>query len=841
MLTSPSPSTNGSGSTRASRSVADLKQSFLDHLACGLGRALRIATRNDRYTALALTVRDRVFEAGVRTLDTYVDGDVRAVAYLSAEYLPGPQLANTMLSLGITDAIRTALAELDVAVDDLIAQEEEPGLGNGGLGRLASCYLDSLATIGVPAVGYGIRYEFGIFDQKMVDGWQTEITDKWLRFGNPWEIVRAEVAYEVKFGGHTEMIGDGNGGFHIRWVAANHVKGVAYDTPVLGYHVDTCNTLRLWKAEAMESFDLGAFNRGNYYAAVTEKTNSETITKVLYPNDDVVAGKILRLEQQYFFVSCSLRDMVRLHLARGRRLTDFHEKWAVQLNDTHPSIGVAELMRVLVDEHQLDWDVAWDITRRTFAYTNHTLLPEALEKWPLALFAGTLPRHLEIVYEINRRFLDEVRIAFPGDDDRIRRMSIVDEDGERYVRMAHLAVIGSHRVNGVAELHSELVKTTILRDFAELWPEKFCNVTNGVTPRRFIAVSNPPLAQLIDRTIGGGWLEDLDRLRRLEAFADDPAFHDEWRAAKLAAKHRLAALVDDRTGIRIDPATLFDAQVKRIHEYKRQHLSALYILARYLQHKHDPEAPLPPRTFIFGGKAAPGYFMAKLIIKLITSIAHLVNTEGAMQGRLAVVFFPDYNVKNAQDVFPATDLSEQISLAGKEASGTGNMKFAMNGALTIGTLDGANIEIRAAVGAENFFLFGLDVDAVRDRKAHGYNPREPYEQNAALRGAIDLIASGALAGGDTQLFRPLVDNLLDDDPYLVLADFQSYAEAQQRVDALWSDAFAWTRQSILNTARMGRFSSDRSVREYCSSIWGVTPTRAPVLSGPATGRSRSSC
>jgi starch phosphorylase len=821
MIASVSPAADGYGAAR--RSAHELKASFLEHLTCGLGRSLRTATLNDRYTAVSRTVRDRLFEAGVRTVESYWEDDARCVAYLSAEYLPGPHLANNMLSVGITNAMREALAELGIDLDQIVAHEPEPGLGNGGLGRLASCYMDSLATLEVPAVGYGIRYEFGIFDQKIVDGWQTELTDKWLRWGNPWEIVRAEIAYEVKYGGHTETLADEHGGFHVRWVAGHAVKGVAYDTPIHGYAVATCNTMRLWKAEAMESFDFSAFNRGDYYEAVGQKTESENITKVLYPNDEVIQGKILRLEQQFFFVTCSLHDMVRLHLSRRRPLQNFHEKWAIQLNDTHPSIAVAELMRLLVDEHRLDWDTAWGITRRTFAYTNHTLLPEALEKWPIAIFGALLPRHLEIVFEINRRFLDDVRIAFPGDDDRIRRMSIIDEGGERYVRMAHLAVIGSHRVNGVAALHSELVRTTILRDFAEMWPEKFCNVTNGVTPRRFLAVANAPLARLIDAKVGAGWLRDLNRLRGLEDFADDAGFHEEWNAAKLAAKRRLAALIDDKTGVVVDPESLFDVQVKRIHEYKRQHLSALYILSLYLQLKHNPDAIVPARTFIFGGKAAPSYAMAKLIIKLITSIAHTVNNDPDMERRLKVVFFPDYNVKYAQAIYPASDLSEQISMAGKEASGTSNMKFAMNGALTIGTLDGANIEIRDAVGHENFFLFGLDVDQVRERKAAGYDPREELDRNAALRDAIDVIASGALTGGDTRIFAPLVDNLLGSDPYLVLADFQSYSEAQRRVDDLRHDAFAWTRQSILNTARTGPFSSDRSVREYCEEIWNVTP------------------
>jgi starch phosphorylase len=824
MITPPSVSTNGSSSeTHVGRSAAELKGSFVDHLTSGLGRTLRNASPHDVFTALARTVRDRVYQIGTKTIDTASENGTRTVAYFSAEYLPGPHLMNDLIAMRIVDPMREALHELGLDLDQVAGHEVEPGLGNGGLGRLASCYMDSLATLGIPALGYGIRYEFGIFDQKMSDGWQTEITDKWLRWGNPWEIVRPDVAFQVKFGGHTETVTDGAGGFHVVWHPGHVVMGVAYDTPILGYDTDTVNTLRLWKAEAVESFELGAFNRGNYYEAVHEKTDSENITKVLYPNDEVIAGKILRLEQQFFFVSCSLRDLVRAHLAHRRDLRTFHEHYAIQLNDTHPSIAVAELMRVLVDEHRLSWDEAWETTRNTFAYTNHTLLPEALEKWPVSLFANLLPRHLEIVYEINRRFLDEVRARFPGDDDRIRRMSIIDEDGERYVRMAYLATIGSHRVNGVAALHSELVKTTILRDFAELWPEKFCNVTNGVTPRRFIAVANPPLAKLIEAHVDDSWLKHLDRMDRLEPLADDAAFRQAWAEAKLAAKRRLAGAISSRTGVHIDAHALFDLQVKRIHEYKRQHLSALYIISRYLRIKADPSLPTTPRAFIFGGKAAPGYFMAKLIIKFINSIADVVNNDPVAHGKLAVAFFPDYNVKNAMDIYPAADLSEQISLAGKEASGTGNMKLAMNGALTIGTLDGANIEIRDAVGHENFFSFGLDVDGVRDLKSRGYHPHAFYEQNADLRAALDFVSSGALAGGDTSLFRPLVDNLLGDDPYLVLADFQSYAEAQARVDVLHADPVAWTRMSILNAARMGKFSSDRSIRDYAALIWNVTP------------------
>jgi starch phosphorylase len=803
--------------------IADeIKDAFRDNLHSRLGRLERFATKNDLYLALALTVRDRLFERIVETMDTYGGVNARRVAYLSAEYLPGPHLANNLLNLGITEVTREALRELGYDLDEIAAQEEEPGLGNGGLGRLASCFMDSLASVEVPALGYGVRYEFGIFDQVIRDGWQEEITDKWLRLGNPWEIARPDIAYSVKFGGHTEILRDQQGTFRV-WVPETEIKGVAYDTPIAGYRANTCDILRLWKAEAVESFDFTAFNHGDYYRAVHDKVLSENITKVLYPNDDVEAGKELRLKQQFFFSSCSLQDMLNIHAMLGGTPATFHEKWAVQLNDTHPAVAVAELMRLLVDDHRLGWDEAWMITRKTFAYTNHTLLPEALEKWTVGLFGKLLPRHLEIVYEINRRFLDEVRAKFPGDDARVARLSIIDETGPRYVRMAHLACAGSHRINGVARLHSELLKQTVLRDFAELWPEKFCNITNGVTPRRFLGLSNPGLTKLITSRIGDNWLRDLNQLRKLEPFADDPEFQQQWREVKLANKRRLAALIADRTGIKIAPESLFDVQVKRIHEYKRQHLAALHIITLYLQLRRGPQADVPARTFIFGGKAAPGYFMAKRIIKFINSIADLVNSDPVVRDRLKVMYFPDFNVTNAQFIYPAADLSEQISTAGKEASGTGNMKFALNGALTIGTLDGANVEIRDEVGAENFFLFGLAAEEVEKVKAGGYRPRDYYEHNPTLREVIDFIASGALDAGDHELFRPIVENLLNDDPFLLLADYQSYIDAQERVSALWRDPQAWTRMSILNTARTGKFSSDRSIRDYCERVWNIKP------------------
>jgi starch phosphorylase len=804
----------------------EIKQAFLDNLHCGMGRLEGVATKHDLYFALALTIRDRVFQRTVESIEAYGGADARRVAYLSAEYLPGPHLANNLLNLGITDATREALQSLGYDLDEILAQEEEPGLGNGGLGRLASCYMDSLASVEVPAIGYGIRYEFGIFDQIIRDGWQCEITDKWLRNGNPWEIARPETTYQVKFGGRTEGLTDEQGRFRIRWIPETEVKGVAYDTPIPGYRVGTCNILRLWKAEAIESFDFAAFNHGDYYRAVQDKMVSENITKVLYPNDEVAAGRELRLKQQFFFVSCSLQDMLRIHALLGGTPATLHKKWVAQLNDTHPAIAVAELMRLLVDEHDLGWEEAWKVTRATFAYTNHTLLPEALEKWSVDLFGKLLPRHLEIIYEINRRFLEEVRAKFPGDEARFARLSLIDESQPRSVRMAHLATVGGHAVNGVAQLHSELLKETVLRDFAELWPERFCNVTNGVTPRRFMALSNPRLTQLITSRIGDGWLKDLDQLRQLERFVDNTEFHQQWRDVKLANKHRLAALIKNRTGLTVSPDSLFDVQVKRIHEYKRQHLAALHILTLYLRVRRNPSTDVPARTFIFGGKAAPGYFMAKRIIKLINAIGETVNNDPAVRDRLKVVYFPDFNVTNAQFIYPAADLSEQISTAGKEASGTGNMKFALNGALTIGTLDGANVEIREEVGAENFFLFGLTAKQVTELKVRGYRPGDYYAQNATLREVIDFMASGALGRGDAELFRPIVDNLLNNDPFVLLADYQAYIDAQERVSALWRDPSAWTRKSILNTARMGKFSSDRSIRDCCERVWKIikTPT-----------------
>lgn len=803
--------------------VETLRRAMADNLFYIQGKFPEVATPNDYYMALAYTVRDRLLLRWINTTQTYFKQDVRAVAYLSAEFLLGPHLGNNLINLGIDHHVRQAVTESGLDLDDLLAQEEEPGLGNGGLGRLAACYMASLSTLEIPAIGYGIRYEFGIFDQIIRDGWQVEITDKWLQYGNPWEIARPEGSVEVKFAGHTEPYVDDHGNYRVRWVPGHVVKGIPYDTPILGYQVNTTNTLRLWKAEAPESFDFQMFNVGDYYGAVNKKMSSENITKVLYPNDEQVQGKQLRLEQQYFFVSCSLQDLIRLHLRQGRSLDTFHEKFVVQLNDTHPAIGVAELMRLLVDEHHMDWDRAWSITQQTFAYTNHTLLPEALEKWPLSIFGMLLPRHLQIIYEINQRFLDDVRVRYLGDERKLAALSIIDESGEQYVRMANLATIGSFAVNGVAELHSELLKQTVLKEFYDLWPAKFKTVTNGVTPRRWMVLSNPRLTKLISLTIGNGWIKHLDELRQLESYAGDRTFQLAWQQVKQAVKRDLAGIIERRCGVVVNPDSMFDIQVKRIHEYKRQHLNVLHIITLYNQLKRNPDCDIVPRTFIFGGKAAPGYVMAKLIIKLITAVADVVNHDPDVRDRLKVVFMPDHNVTNSQYIYPAADLSEQISTAGKEASGTGNMKFSLNGALTIGTLDGANVEIRQEVGDDNFFLFGLTAPEVADLNASGYNPWNYYQSNAQLRDVLDLIASGFFSHGDPELFRPLVDNLRYDDPFILLADYQSYIACQASVSNAYRDQENWTRMSILNTARMGKFSSDRSIQDYCKDIWHVDP------------------
>jgi starch phosphorylase len=820
---------------RTALSKDALKNAFLDDLFYVQGKFPALATHNDYYMALAYAVRDRMLQRWISTATIYTKQASRTVAYLSAEFLMGPHLGNNLINLGILDRATQCVAELGLNVDELLQQEEEPGLGNGGLGRLAACFIDSMATLEVPSVGYGIRYEFGIFSQEIIDGWQVEKTDKWLRYGNPWELVRPEWAVEVRLGGSTEQYIDEHNRLRVRWVPHKTVIGVPYDTPILGYRTNTANTLRLWRSEAPESFDFAIFNSGDYYGAVQQKVASENLSKVLYPNDEQLRGKELRLEQQYFFVSCSLQDMLRILRTQKLPVDQFHEKFAVQLNDTHPAIAIAELMRLLVDEALVPWTDAWKVTCKTFAYTNHTLLPEALERWPLDMFGRVLPRHLQIIYEINAHFLEEVRMRFLGDEARIARLSLIDESGERYVRMAHLACVGSHAINGVADLHSELLKRDVLKDFYELWPQKFSNKTNGVTPRRWMVLANPKLSDLISEHIGTDWIKDLSRLKSLEPLTENADFRARWREIKQHNKRNFAALALERTGIVIDPNSMFDILVKRIHEYKRQHLQVLHIVALYHRIKSNPAIEIQPRAFIFGGKAAPGYHLAKLMIKLITAVGDVVNRDPDVRDRLKVVFLPNFNVTNAQKIYPAADLSEQISTAGKEASGTGNMKFCMNGALTIGTLDGANIEIRDEVGADNFFLFGLNAPEVYALKSRAYRPMDYYNANQGLREVIDLIRSGFFSRGDTELFRPLMDGLLYHDPYLLLADFQSYLDCQSRASEAYADTERWTRMSILNTARSGKFSSDRTIREYCADIWRVNPVPIHLLTHAEAG------
>jgi len=807
--------------TRTGLRLESLERAYYDNLFFLQGRSYEYSTANDRYMAAAYTVRERMLERWIKSAQTYRKNCARTVCYLSAEYLLGPHLGNNMINMGIMEDAHEAAIEMGLDIEEILESEVEPGLGNGGLGRLAACYMDSLATLQIPAIGYGIRYEFGIFEQRIEDGWQVERTDTWLHNGNPWELLRPNIRYGVGFGGHTEHCTGDDGKLHVKWVPELVVNGVAHDTPILGYGVNNTNLLRLWKAEAAMSFDFQAFNVGDYYEAVRAKMEAENISKVLYPNDDPEAGKELRLKQQYFFVTCSLQDMIRLNLRGAESIDAFHEKFVVQLNDTHPAIAIPELMRLLMDEHHLPWDKAWDITHRSFAYTNHTLLPEALESWSLELFQRLLPRHLEIIYEINQRFLDEVRIHFLAHDGgHIERMSIIDDKNGR-IRMANLACIGSYAINGVAALHTELLKSTVLRDFHELWPAKIHNVTNGVTPRRFMVLSNPDLTELLTEKLGNDWIRDLNQLQKLEQFAEDAKFRSRWRKVKLTAKRELADWIKQHVGICLNPASLFDIQVKRIHEYKRQHLNLLHIVTLYNRIKQDPSIDITPRTFIFGGKAAPGYFMAKLIIKLINAVGNVVNNDADVADRIKVVFVPDFSVKRGQRIIPAADLSEQISTASMEASGTGNMKFSMNGALTIGTLDGANVEIREEVGQENFFLFGMTAEQVAEKWRDGFDPQDNYNNDIELKRAIDLIGSGFFSHGDSQMFQPLIDNLLLQDPFLVLADYRSYINCQDEVGLAFRDAEHWSRMSILNVARIGKFSSDRSIRDYCENIWKV--------------------
>lgn len=823
--------TNGTTTLPHARGVEPTRESIMqalvDHLYYSLGTTIQSASKQDINTALSLVVRDLLMTRRRRTTEAHYQANPKFVYYLSAEYMLGKQLEQNMLYTGITELIREALVAYGQNLDELITMDVEPGLGNGGLGRLAACFIDSLATMDMPAVGYGIRYEFGIFKQTFVDGRQVEEPDEWLFHGTPWEFPGADNMLEVGLYGRTERYVDADGRTRARWLPGMRVLGEPYTTLVPGYDTGTVNILRLWRARATNEFDFQLFDAGDYVRAVAVKTESENISKVLYPNDETPQGKELRLKQQYFFCACSLRDIIRRFHLRNDTWDDFPTKVAIQLNDTHPVVAIPELMRILLDEEGLRWDRAWAITQKTFAYTCHTLLPEALERWPVDLFGYVLPRHLEIIYEINSHFLELVRATYPGDSGRVARMSIIEEYPVRSVRMANLATIGGFAVNGVAGLHSQLLKERTLKDFGELWPEKFQNKTNGVTPRRFVKLANPRLSDLITATIGDGWLTNLDRLRELEPYAEDAQLREQWRAIKQANKADLAALVQNTTGVVVSTDAIFDVIVKRLHEYKRQVLKVLHIITLYHRLKDNPNLAIVPRLFLFGAKAAPGYHTAKRIIKLINNVGSVINNDPAVRGQLKVAFPPNFNVSMAQVIYPGADLSEQISTAGKEASGTGNMKFALNGALTTGTLDGANIEIRDLVGADNFFLFGLTEAEVTALKAGGYNPQTVYYANQSLKRAIDAIAHGVFSGGDTEIFRPVVDSLLGRDEYLVLADYQAYIDIQDEVDKVYRDQERWTRMSILNTARCGYFSSDRTIKEYCDQIWKVTPVKVP--------------
>lgn len=804
-------------------SVDGFVRQFLRNLNYERGVPLSASSVNDRYFALAMTVRDYLMARWLEDLRRQRVTKAKGVCYLSAEYLLGRQLDNNLLASGLGEIAAEAMAQCGLDIEELRAQEVEPGLGNGGLGRLAACFIDSLATMSVPNVGYGIRYEYGIFRQTFVDGQQVEQPDAWLTLGSPWEFPHPEGAQRVSFGGHTETYDD-DGITRTRWVPAWHVQAVPYNYMVPGYLNGRVNTLRLWSAAATDAFDLRIFNSGDYEEAVRAQTFAENISKVLYPEDSTPQGKELRLQQQYFFVAASISDFLANVLGRDD-ITTLPERVIFQLNDTHPVIAVPELMRILVDERHLEWDAAWEITKQCFAYTCHTLLPEALEVWSVDLLGRLLPRHLEIIYRINDEFLVEVREKFGDDEMRIRNMSIISEFPDRSVRMAYLATVAGSKVNGVAELHSQLLRDKVLPDFNEFFPGKFTNVTNGITPRRFVRLANPGLSELITEAIGTGWLTDLERLRELESYAEDPDFRAAFAGVKAANKRRLNEVLFERDGFEVSDGHMLDVMVKRLHEYKRQMLKVLHIVTQYesITSGRVAAADVQPRTFIFGAKAAPGYVMAKRIIHLVNAVGSVVNADPRVEGRLKVLFPPNYNVTLAERVIPAADLSEQISLAGKEASGTGNMKFALNGALTIGTDDGANVEIRELVGDDNFFLFGMSEPQVEDLWAAGYKPAEFYQADDNLRHAMDLIASGAFSGGDKSVFEPVVSNLLYDDRFMVLADYSSYIAAQARVDAAYADADGWTRSAILNVARCGFFSSDRSMRDYIDRIWHTPP------------------
>jgi starch phosphorylase len=808
--------------------VRALAFSFLNNLEYRLGKDRYSATKYDEFLSAAYSAMEHLVERWIITQETYHQENPKRVYYLSMEYLLGRSFENNLINLGLADAFREAMLEIGVGLEELAENEVDAGLGNGGLGRLAACFLDSLATLDIPAHGYGIRYDYGLFHQKIVENRQVETPDNWLALPNPWEIGRPEYIFPVHFGGRTEQRTDADGRTRSVWLDTSQVLAMPYDTPVSGYQTHTVNTLRLWTARATEEFNFDYFNSGDYMAACQNQVQSENITKVLYPNDNFFVGRELRLKQEYFLVSASLQDILRRFKRENAQWTDFPTKVAIHLNDTHPSLAIPELMRILVDEEGLDWFAAWDITVATFGYTNHTVLPEALEEWPVSLIQGLLPRHMEIIYQINHYFLKEVARKHPGDIDRLRRMSLISEEGGQRVRMAYLSVVGSHSVNGVSALHTRLLQETVLHDFSDFWPERFNNKTNGITPRRWLRMANPSLSRLISEAIGDGWTRNLDELRKLEPLADDPEFQAQWRAIKRANKTPLIDLVKNETGTIILPDTLFDVQVKRFHEYKRQLLFALYITATYLRIKNTPVQVVVPRTCLFGGKAAPGYGQAKLIIRFINHIADLINQDPSTNHLLRVAFLPNYRVSLAEKLFPASDLSEQISTAGKEASGTGNMKFALNGAITIGTLDGANIEIMEEVGRDNIFIFGKTADEIVQLKRSGYRPGDYIAASPLLQEVIHLLDCDFFSPGEPGLFRPILDALtIWGDEYCLMADFDSYVAAQDLVSAAYQDPARWTRMSILNVARSGKFSSDRTIDEYAREIWNAPPCHIP--------------
>ncbi len=809
-----------------------LTKSLSNRLIYTLGKDPITATHRDWFHTAASAVRERLIERWMETMRSYYRSDAKRVYYLSMEFLTGRLLTNSLLNMGFYDECRRALADLELDIDRIKELESDAALGNGGLGRLAACFLDSMASRSLPGYGYGIRYEYGMFNQRIEHGYQVEHPDNWLRYGNPWEFPRPEVLFAVRFGGRVVQFRDEQDNLRFHWVDTDEVMAMAYDTPVPGYGTETANNMRLWSAKATRDFNLKYFNEGNYIKAVEDKNESENLSKVLYPDDTTQMGRELRLKQQYFFVCASLQDVLRRFTKYHPDLEQLPDKVAIQLNDTHPSIAIPELMRVLLDNHHLDWEAAWDITCRTFSYTNHTLMPEALETWPVKLVEEVLPRHLQIIYEINFRFLQDVMHRYPGDVDRLRRMSIIDENGGRRLRMAHLAIVGSHTVNGVSRIHTDLMKRTIFADFDEFFPGRIINITNGVTPRRWLYAANPGLSSLITSRIGKEWICDLAELKNLRPLADDPSFRREFRAFKRMNKERLAEIIQMRLRLTVNPASLFDVQVKRVHEYKRQLLNVLHIVTRYNRIREGRTQGMVPRTVIFSGKAAPGYITAKLIIKLIHSVAGVVNHDPQVGTMLKVAFIPDYNVSNAEKIIPACDLSEQISTAGTEASGTGNMKLALNGALTIGTLDGANIEMRDEVGDENFFIFGLTAEQIHDVRRKGYDPWGIYNSNAELKQTLDMIASGYFSPESPSLFKPIFDSLTGyGDRFMLLADYDSYIACQERVDALYRDQEQWSRRAILNVAGMGRFSSDRSILEYANKVWGVKPVTHDARTG----------